>query len=40
MSAIRPLHLAAEIGGPPRYDAASHVALARLAEEARSTSSP
>ncbi|MFJ8982217.1 LLM class flavin-dependent oxidoreductase [Streptomyces sp. NPDC102282] len=32
MSAIRPLHLAAEIGGPPRYDAASHVALARLAE--------
>ncbi|MEU5169294.1 LLM class flavin-dependent oxidoreductase [Streptomyces mutomycini] len=33
MSAIRPLHLAAEIGGPPRYDAGSHVALARLAEE-------
>ncbi|MFE4453856.1 LLM class flavin-dependent oxidoreductase [Streptomyces sp. NPDC056796] len=33
MSATRPLHLAAEIGGPPRYDAASHVALARLAEE-------
>ncbi|MFC8229510.1 LLM class flavin-dependent oxidoreductase [Streptomyces sp. NPDC057287] len=32
MSAIRPLHLAAEIGGPPRYDADSHVALARLAE--------
>ncbi|MFD9498661.1 LLM class flavin-dependent oxidoreductase [Streptomyces sp. NPDC060035] len=32
MSATRPLHLAAEIGGPPRYDAASHVALARLAE--------
>ncbi|MER5894137.1 LLM class flavin-dependent oxidoreductase [Streptomyces sp. NPDC001876] len=33
MSATRPLHLAAEIGGPPRYDAASHVALARLAEQ-------
>lgn len=33
MSATRPLHLAAEIGGPPRYDAGSHVALARLAEE-------
>ncbi|MYR68940.1 MULTISPECIES: LLM class flavin-dependent oxidoreductase [unclassified Streptomyces] len=32
MPATRPLHLAAEIGGPPRYDAASHVALARLAE--------
>ncbi|MFD9854588.1 LLM class flavin-dependent oxidoreductase [[Kitasatospora] papulosa] len=32
MSATRPLHLAAEIGGPPRYDAGSHVALARLAE--------
>ncbi|MDQ0797203.1 LLM class flavin-dependent oxidoreductase [Streptomyces sp. B1I3] len=32
MTAIRPLHLAAEIGGPPRYDAASHIALARLAE--------
>ncbi|MFE3514314.1 LLM class flavin-dependent oxidoreductase [Streptomyces sp. NPDC059166] len=26
------LHLAAEIGGPPRYDARSHVELARLAE--------
>ncbi|WP_405809587.1 LLM class flavin-dependent oxidoreductase [Streptomyces sp. NBC_01520] len=33
MSATRPLHLAAEIGGPPRYDAASHIALARLAEQ-------
>ncbi|WP_329212624.1 LLM class flavin-dependent oxidoreductase [Streptomyces sp. NBC_00683] len=33
MSATRPLHLAAEIGGPPRYDADSHVALARLAEQ-------
>ncbi|WP_329035976.1 LLM class flavin-dependent oxidoreductase [Streptomyces sp. NBC_00178] len=33
MSATRPLHLAAEIGGPPRYDAGSHVALARLAEQ-------
>ncbi|MFE2943610.1 LLM class flavin-dependent oxidoreductase [Streptomyces sp. NPDC059255] len=32
MSATRTLHLAAEIGGPPRYDAASYVALARLAE--------
>ncbi|MFJ1600829.1 LLM class flavin-dependent oxidoreductase [Streptomyces sp. NPDC088261] len=32
MSATRPLHLAAEIGGPPRYDAADYVALARLAE--------
>lgn len=32
MSATRPLHLAAEIGGPPRYDARSHIALARLAE--------
>ncbi|MEU0130944.1 LLM class flavin-dependent oxidoreductase [Streptomyces sp. NPDC006289] len=32
MSATRPLHLAAEIGGPPRYDANAHVALARLAE--------
>ncbi|MEU1214123.1 LLM class flavin-dependent oxidoreductase [Streptomyces sp. NPDC005791] len=32
MSATRPLHLAAEIGGPPRYDAGSHVALTRLAE--------
>ncbi len=32
MPATRPLHLAAEIGGPPRHDAASHVALARLAE--------
>ncbi|MFF5898486.1 LLM class flavin-dependent oxidoreductase [Streptomyces argenteolus] len=32
MSPTRPLHLAAEIGGPPRYDAASHVTLARLAE--------
>ncbi|MFE3827571.1 LLM class flavin-dependent oxidoreductase [Streptomyces sp. NPDC059092] len=32
MTATRPLHLAAEIGGPPRYDAASYVDLARLAE--------
>ncbi|MFC9124951.1 LLM class flavin-dependent oxidoreductase, partial [Streptomyces sp. NPDC057067] len=32
MSATRPLHLAAEIGGPPRYDAGSYAALARLAE--------
>ncbi|MFI6701676.1 LLM class flavin-dependent oxidoreductase [Streptomyces sp. NPDC050509] len=32
MSATRPLHLAAEIGGPPRYDAASYGDLARLAE--------
>ncbi|MFE3603093.1 LLM class flavin-dependent oxidoreductase [Streptomyces sp. NPDC059142] len=32
MTATRPLHLAAEIGGPPRYDAASYVELARLAE--------
>jgi len=30
--ALRPLHLAAEIGGPPRYDAAHHTGLARLAE--------
>lgn len=30
--ALRPLHLAAEIGGPPRYDAAHHTTLARLAE--------
>ncbi|MEV0010027.1 LLM class flavin-dependent oxidoreductase [Streptomyces sp. NPDC047973] len=33
MPATGALHLAAEIGGPPRYDARSHVALARLAEE-------
>nr|WSS60994.1 LLM class flavin-dependent oxidoreductase [Streptomyces sp. NBC_01177] len=32
MSATRPLHLAAEIGGPPRYGAGSYAALARLAE--------
>ncbi|MYY19177.1 MULTISPECIES: LLM class flavin-dependent oxidoreductase [unclassified Streptomyces] len=32
MPTTRSLHLAAEIGGPPRYDAASHIALARLAE--------
>ncbi|MFJ3089893.1 LLM class flavin-dependent oxidoreductase [Streptomyces sp. NPDC086838] len=32
MPALRPLHLAAEIGGPPRYDAAHHTGLARLAE--------
>ncbi|MFD5784193.1 LLM class flavin-dependent oxidoreductase [Streptomyces sp. NPDC126933] len=32
MSATRPLHLAAEIGGPPRYDAAWYVELAQLAE--------
>ncbi|MEW1723779.1 LLM class flavin-dependent oxidoreductase [Streptomyces sp. NPDC093109] len=32
MSAIRPLHLAAEIGGPPAFDAAPYVELARLAE--------
>ncbi|NEC66436.1 LLM class flavin-dependent oxidoreductase, partial [Streptomyces sp. SID9727] len=31
-AALRPLHLAAEIGGPPRYDAAHHTGLARLAE--------
>ncbi|MFF3752808.1 LLM class flavin-dependent oxidoreductase [Streptomyces sp. NPDC002018] len=33
MPAIRPLHLAAEIGGPPRYDAGWYVELARLAED-------
>ncbi|MCX4678258.1 LLM class flavin-dependent oxidoreductase [Streptomyces sp. NBC_01433] len=32
MSANRPLHLAAEIGGPPHYDAGHYLALARLAE--------
>ncbi|MFD7895351.1 LLM class flavin-dependent oxidoreductase [Streptomyces sp. NPDC059743] len=32
MSATRPLHLAAEIGGPPHYDAAWYVELVRLAE--------
>ncbi|MEU3188463.1 LLM class flavin-dependent oxidoreductase [Streptomyces sp. NPDC006923] len=32
MSALRPLHLAAEIGGPPEYAAAPYVELARLAE--------
>ncbi|MGP3635985.1 LLM class flavin-dependent oxidoreductase [Streptomyces sp. 24-1644] len=33
MSASRPLHLAAEIGGPPHYDAAHYLGLARLAEQ-------
>ncbi|MGW4236897.1 LLM class flavin-dependent oxidoreductase [Streptomyces sp. NPDC004749] len=32
MPPIPPLLLAAEIGGPPRYDAAHHVGLVRLAE--------
>ncbi|MFF9349791.1 LLM class flavin-dependent oxidoreductase [Streptomyces sp. NPDC014734] len=32
MSATTPLHLAAEIGGPPRYDPGHYTALARLAE--------
>ncbi|WNI25603.1 LLM class flavin-dependent oxidoreductase [Streptomyces sp. ITFR-16] len=32
MSPLRPLHLAAEIGGPPRYDPAHYTGLARLAE--------
>ncbi|WP_393056416.1 LLM class flavin-dependent oxidoreductase [Streptomyces sp. LN549] len=32
MSHLRPLHLAAEIGGPPRYDPAHYTGLARLAE--------
>ncbi|MGW2595229.1 LLM class flavin-dependent oxidoreductase [Streptomyces sp. NPDC001515] len=32
MSPFRPLHLAAEIGGPPRYDPAHYTGLARLAE--------
>ncbi|MFE4173150.1 LLM class flavin-dependent oxidoreductase [Streptomyces sp. NPDC056909] len=32
MSATRPLHLAAEIGGPPHFDAAWYVELAQLAE--------
>ncbi|WP_406448609.1 LLM class flavin-dependent oxidoreductase [Streptomyces sp. NBC_00876] len=32
MPAFRPLHLAAEIGGPPRYDPAHYTGLARLAE--------
>ncbi|MFG3139457.1 LLM class flavin-dependent oxidoreductase [Streptomyces sp. NPDC048211] len=32
MSYLRPLHLAAEIGGPPRYDPAHYTDLARLAE--------
>ncbi|MCX4773519.1 LLM class flavin-dependent oxidoreductase [Streptomyces sp. NBC_01260] len=32
MPPIRPLHLAAEIGGPPRYDPGHYTALARLAE--------
>ncbi|MFI6949027.1 LLM class flavin-dependent oxidoreductase [Streptomyces sp. NPDC050422] len=29
---LRPLHLAAEIGGPPRYDPVHHTGLAQLAE--------
>ncbi|MFI5755931.1 LLM class flavin-dependent oxidoreductase [Streptomyces sp. NPDC051569] len=32
MPATRPLYLAAEIGGPPRFDATGYVELARLAE--------
>ncbi|MEU9203567.1 LLM class flavin-dependent oxidoreductase [Streptomyces sp. NPDC048332] len=32
MPPLRPLHLAAEIGGPPRYDSAHYTGLARLAE--------
>ncbi|MFD0025731.1 LLM class flavin-dependent oxidoreductase [Streptomyces sp. NPDC058382] len=32
MPPIRPLHLAAEIGGPPRYDPGHYTALAQLAE--------
>ncbi|MEU1469658.1 LLM class flavin-dependent oxidoreductase [Streptomyces sp. NPDC005761] len=32
MSPLRPLHLAAGIGGPPRYDPAHYTGLARLAE--------
>ncbi|MFB7851318.1 MULTISPECIES: LLM class flavin-dependent oxidoreductase [unclassified Streptomyces] len=32
MSATAPLHLAAEIGGPPRYDPGHYIGLARLAE--------
>ncbi|WP_329115042.1 LLM class flavin-dependent oxidoreductase [Streptomyces sp. NBC_01465] len=32
MSATRSLHLSAEIGGPPHFDAAHYVSLARLAE--------
>ncbi|WP_328539570.1 LLM class flavin-dependent oxidoreductase [Streptomyces sp. NBC_00344] len=32
MPATRPLHLSAEIGGPPHYEAGHYVALARLAE--------
>ncbi|MGY3683678.1 LLM class flavin-dependent oxidoreductase [Streptomyces sp. TE33382] len=32
MTASRPLHLAAEIGGPPHYDAGHYLTLARLAE--------
>lgn len=32
MPATAPLHLAAEIGGPPRYDPDHYVGLARLAE--------
>lgn len=32
MPPLRPLHLAAEIGGPPRYDPAHYTGLARLAE--------
>lgn len=33
MSSLRPLHLAAGIGGPPRYDPAHYTGLARLAEQ-------
>ncbi|MFF3177193.1 LLM class flavin-dependent oxidoreductase [Streptomyces sp. NPDC057900] len=33
MPPIRPLHLAAEIGGPPRYEPEHYTALARLAEQ-------
>lgn len=32
MSATRPIHLSAEIGGPPHYEAGHYVTLARLAE--------
>ncbi|MEU5433468.1 LLM class flavin-dependent oxidoreductase [Streptomyces sp. NPDC020719] len=34
-SATRPLHLAAELGGPPHYDAPHYIRLARLAERGR-----
>ncbi|WP_328893134.1 LLM class flavin-dependent oxidoreductase [Streptomyces sp. NBC_00236] len=33
MPPLRPLHLAAGIGGPPRYDPAHYTGLARLAED-------